>query len=63
VFLVAGSYTCDTDEYECSYLAPYQVPVKIDELPLDTVMQIADDTTPKVQHPWIYSILKELNEY
>ena len=62
MFLVASTNTGDADEYECSHFAPYQVTIKIDEPPFDSVMDIADNTTPIIQQLWVYSILKELHQ-
>ena len=63
MLLVASTDTGDTDEHKCSNLAPYQVTIKVDKPPLDSVMDIADNATPIVQHLWVYSILEELNKY
>ena len=60
MLLIPGTNAGNADDKNRGYFAPYQVAVIIDEPPLDTVMDVTENTSPIVEKFRVDGILKEL---
>jgi hypothetical protein len=60
MLFIPGTNTCDTNDKNRGYFTPYQITVIIDEPPLDTVVDVTENTSPIVKKFRVDGILKEL---
>ena len=49
MLLIPGTNTGDTNDKNRGYFTPYQITVIIDEPPLDTVVDVTENTSPIVK--------------
>ena len=62
VLLVSCSYAGDADNHKGCYLTPYKIAVKVDEPPLDSIMNIAYDATPIIKQFRVNGVLEKLHQ-
>jgi hypothetical protein len=60
MLLIPGTNAGDTNDKNRGYFTPYQITVIIDKPPLDTVVDVTENTSPIVKKFRVDGILKEL---